>query len=150
MKHDPRRTFGQNGIGATVSYIFMDVLCAGLGMGVPVFCILLGFPLGWFAARRAELRLPEPAGAMRRALRYAFDTSAFTMALMLLVWSWAIRPLFNPLVDCGSMGVPLILYEPRIILMVVVSPFLQFLMSVFGAFLTFQYRLRKGTFGSGR
>jgi hypothetical protein len=27
-------------------YIILDIICVGLGMGVPVFCILVGFRVG--------------------------------------------------------------------------------------------------------
>ena len=35
-----------------IFYILIDLICIGAGMGVPVFCILLGFPLGWYIAKR--------------------------------------------------------------------------------------------------
>lgn len=35
-----------------ILYILIDIICVGVGMGVPIFCILLGFPLGWYIARR--------------------------------------------------------------------------------------------------
>jgi hypothetical protein len=46
---------------------------------------------------------------------------------------------FDPSVDIANFGMPLILFEPRasflgwLVLMVVVSPVLQFLVTVFGA-----------------
>jgi hypothetical protein len=143
VKHDIRRSFGQHWLGASVAYIVMDVLCAALGMGVPFFCIMLGFPVGWFAAVRAWYFVPSHVPAMKRALRYALLTSAVTFVMMAVHWSWLIPKLLDPRVDCGSMGVPLILYEPRasligwLILMTIVSPGLQLLMTAFGAYLTF-------------
>jgi ABC-type spermidine/putrescine transport system permease subunit I len=35
-----------------VLYILVDLICIGAGMGVPLFCILLGFPLGWYITKR--------------------------------------------------------------------------------------------------
>jgi hypothetical protein len=52
---------------------------------------------------------------------------------------------FNPVINPGNMGLPLLLYEPKasligwLVLMILISPFLQFLMTVFGSFLTFQF-----------
>ena len=37
---------------AFLIYIIIDVLCVGLGMGVPFFSIILGFPVGWYLAKR--------------------------------------------------------------------------------------------------
>jgi hypothetical protein len=154
-KHDWSKTWGQKAAGLIVIYVVMDVLCAALGMGVPFACILLGFPVGVFAALRAEYLVGEPAGAMRRALRYAFITSGVTFVLMAAQWGWLLKFLFNPRVDPGSMGLPLILYDPIpsfigwIVLMVVVSPALQFVVTLMGAYLAFMVRLHKG-WGEGR
>jgi hypothetical protein len=145
---DWRRTFGQNAIGALVAYVVMDALCAALGMGVPVACILLGLGVGWFGALRAEFYLGTPALAMRRVLRYAWITSGVTFVIMLGVWGRLIRFLLNPRVDPGSMGLPLILYDPLasfigwLVLMILIAPALQFLTTLGGAYLTFAARLR--------
>jgi hypothetical protein len=37
---------------AFLIYIIIDVLCVGIGMGVPFFSIILGFPVGWYLAKR--------------------------------------------------------------------------------------------------
>jgi hypothetical protein len=150
MKHDARKTFGQHWLGAMISYVVIDVLCAGLGMGVPLFCIILGFGVGWFGAMRAEYFIEEPGRAMRRVLRYAWLTSAVTLVMMAVLWGRLVPVLFHPTVDAGNMGLPLWLYEPRlslagwILLMVVIAPFMQAVMTAFGAYLTFQRRLRSG------
>ena len=34
-------------------FVLLDVICVGMGMGVPIFCIALGFPVGWYIAARA-------------------------------------------------------------------------------------------------
>ncbi len=33
---------------ALLLYAALDVICVGAGMGVPIFCILLGLPVGWW------------------------------------------------------------------------------------------------------
>jgi hypothetical protein len=49
---------------------------------------------------------------------------------------------FDPVADLANFGIPLILYDPTasfigwLALMIVISPFLQFLMALFGAHLT--------------
>jgi hypothetical protein len=154
---DRRRTFGQNAVGALVAYVVMDVLCAGLGMGVPFACILLGFGVGWFGALRAELFLGEPGPAMRRVLRYAWLTTGVTFAIMAAVWGPLVRFLLNPVVDPGSMGLPLILYDPLasfvgwLVLMILISPAMQFVTTLAGAYLTLNARLNSdGRSGMGR
>jgi hypothetical protein len=62
--------------------------------------------------------------------------------MMALLWGLCIPMLFDPTVDLASFGIPLILYEPKasfvgwLVLMIVISPFLQFLMTLFGSHLT--------------
>ena len=127
FRYDPSKTFGQNWIGAFIAYIVIDGLCAALGMGVPFFCILLGFSVGWFGAARAWHFVPGHVGAMKRSLRYALLTSLVTLVIMAVAW--------------GRL-VPLLLYEPKasligwLVLMILISPFLQFLMTMFGSFVT--------------
>jgi hypothetical protein len=29
-------------------FAFLDMACIGMGMGVPIFCILFGLPVGWY------------------------------------------------------------------------------------------------------
>ena len=145
FRYDPARTFGQNAVGAFIAYAVIDGLCAALGMGVPLFCILLGFSVGWFNALRAWHFVPGKVGAMKRSLRYALLTSLVTLVIMVVVWGKLVPMVLHPIINPGSMGLPLLLYEPKpsligwLVLMIVVSPFLQFLMTVFGSFLTFLF-----------
>ncbi len=144
--HTLAQTFGQHWAGAFIAYVVMDLLLAGLGMGTPVFCIVFGFGVGWFGARRAEYFVPTVRGAMMRALRYAFLTSAVTMVLMAAVWARLVPILLNPRVNPGSLGLPLNLYDTRwslvgwLVLMAFTGPAVQVLMTVFGAYLTFLVR----------
>ena len=120
----------------------MDVLCAGLGMGVPLFCILLGFSVGWFGAVRASYFVPGHVGAMKRSLRYALLTALVTFVIMVAIWGRLVPLMFHPVINPGNMGLPLLLYEPRaslvgwLVLMILISPFLQLLMTVFGSYVT--------------
>jgi len=142
FRYDPARMFGQNWVGAFIAYVVIDGLCAGLGMGVPFFCILLGFSVGWFGAVRAWHFVPGHVGAMRRSLRYALLTSLVTLVIMAAIWGRLVPLMFHPVIDPGNMGLPLLLYEPKaslvgwLVLMIFVSPFLQFLMTVFGSYAT--------------
>jgi len=142
FRYDPAKTFCQNWVGALIAYAVMDVLCAGLGMGVPLFCILLGLPVGGFGAVRAWLFVPGLVGVLKRSLRYALLTSLVTVVMMAAIWGRLIPLLFHPVINPGNMGLPLLLYEPRasligwLVLMIFISPFLQFLMTVFGSFAT--------------
>jgi len=54
-------------------FVFLGVFCVGPDIGVPFFCILLGFPTGWYAARRAiALTLAgDVKGMLCKALVYA-------------------------------------------------------------------------------
>jgi hypothetical protein len=123
-------------------YVAIDVLCVGLGMGVPVFCIALGFPTGWVSARRA-LRARDSYSSdviTSQILRFAFRDSAvaagITLAAMLVVWLPFGFVYFEPAVDLSEVGIPMILYTPRAsfvaweILMIIVAPVLQFLVSL--------------------
>lgn len=125
-----------------VMYITLDVLCIGMGMGVPIFCILFGLPVGWYIVRRLIDRGLELGQVLRLAWKYAFLTAAVTLAGMVLLWGRAAGLLFDPAYDLANFGMPLILYEPRasfigwLVLMMFISPFLQLLMTLFGAYWT--------------
>jgi len=156
FRYDPAKTFGQNAVGAFIAYAVIDGLCAGLGMGVPFFCILLGFSVGWFGAVRAWHFVPGHVGAMKRSLRYALLTSLVTFAIMVAVWGRLVPLMFHPVINPGNMGLPLLLYEPKaslvgwLVLMTVVSPFLQFLMTAFGSYVTFLFLFHRRADGPPR
>lgn len=124
---------------AVLLYLCLDVLCAGAGMGVPFFCILLGFPVGWVIARRVAQVARPAREALRSVLKWSALTSGVTFLGMLPIWGAMGTLLFDPATDFTRVGIPLILYEPRpsfigwLILMIFISPFLQFLMTLFGA-----------------
>ncbi len=134
------------GLGA---YILCDALCVGMGMGVPIFCILLGLPLGWLVVQRILPRDMPLARALGRVLAYAALAAAITLVGMALLWLPFARVLFIPGYDLVETGIPMILYEPRastigwVVLMVVISPFLQMLTALFGAHLALLWSHRR-------
>ena len=123
-------------------YALLDTACAGAGMGVPFFCILLGFPAGGYIARLVTQENAPLRPMLRKALRYAILCSLFTVALMAAIWGMTVPMLFNPSADLANFGIPMILYEPRasfigwLVLMIIVSPVLQLLATVFGTCVT--------------
>ena len=141
-------------VGAALAvYVALDVVAIGMGMGVPIFCILLGFPAGWHAVRIAAARLgpergpadlPPPGGVsvplLRRVFVYALVASSVTLLAMAVLWGWwGLAALFDPATDYVQLGMPLFLFEPKasfigwLVLMIVVSPVLQLLAMVFGS-----------------
>ena len=127
---------------ALVLFAFIDIFCMGAGMGVPFFNILLGLPVGWYLARRLAEKAVDTRTLMGKLLLWSTITSAFTVLLMTIIWMPAIRMLFDPTADLANFGIPFILFEPLasfigwLVLMILISPFLQMLMTLFGAQVT--------------
>jgi len=123
-------------------YALLDILCVGMGMGVPFFNILLGLLVGVLIVRRIAVDSTTPRMILRKILSAAAFTAAFTFILMVLIWGFSLLMFFNSGADLANYGMPLILFEPLpsfigwLVLMIVISPFLQFLMTLFGAHLT--------------
>jgi hypothetical protein len=133
-----------------VTYIVLDTLFVGMGMGVPFFCILFGFPVGWYLTKRSAFQKLHINDILRGILKYATLTSLITLAWMLIIWGPMITMLQNPAVNFANFGIPLILYDPKlsfigwIILMIFISPFLQVLTTVFASHVAL-WRLSKKT-----
>jgi hypothetical protein len=129
-----------------ILYVVADIICVGMGMGVPIFAILLGFPIGCMIARRVAVSNNEVLGSLTRIMYYAALTAAVTMLCMALLWGSCIALLFDPTFDFSNFGIPMILYAPKasfvgwLILMIFISPFLQFLMTLFSSNLTLMLR----------
>jgi hypothetical protein len=128
---------------AFLIYIIVDLLCVGpFGMGVPFFSIILGFPVGWYLAKRLNSPDLNVKVLLNRIFKYAIITSGFTFILMLLIWGMFFPMLWNVNADFANFGIPMILYNPKasfigwLILMIIISPFLQILTTVFAANLT--------------
>jgi hypothetical protein len=135
---------------ALALFAVLDIFCVGLGMGVPIFCILLGLPVGWYIARRTMRRGADVGWLLGKMLLGAGLTSSFTLVMMAVLWGPSAVMLFDPTADLAEFGMPLILYEPLasfvawLVLMIVISPFLQFLMTLFGSHITVLWRLSRG------
>jgi len=135
-------------------FVFLDTICVGMGMGVPFFCILFGFVVGWYVVRRLVVAGTDLPRTLDRTFFYALVTAAYTLVVMALLWGPAARMLSGPDADLANFGIPLILYEPRpsfigwLVLMIVISPFLQLLTTLFGAHLTLLLQLRRNPSGT--
>jgi hypothetical protein len=136
--------------GAFALFVILDIFCVGGGMGVPVLNILFGFVVGWFLVRWISRKTQETADILKRLLRYAMITSCVTLVGMALIWGPAVRLLFDGKAALANFGIPQILYEPRasfigwLILMIVISPFLQLLTTIFGGHIALLLKNRRG------
>jgi hypothetical protein len=124
---------------ALLIYLSLDVLCVGAGMGVPIFCIALGFLVGWYIGNRVSIGSADLRSVLRKTFTYAIITASVTFVGMCLIWGRCVVMLFDPATDFVNFGIPMILYQPKasfigwLVLMIFISPFLQFLMTLFGA-----------------
>jgi hypothetical protein len=123
-------------------FVVLDIICIGMGMGVPIFCILFGFLVGWYVVKNITATTTQVREVFRKVLLYAAVTAAVTLVGMAAIWGPTISILFDPGRDIANFGVPMILYEPKasfigwIVLMIVISPALQLLTTLFGSHLT--------------
>jgi hypothetical protein len=142
MKNLQKRLETLKPIWALVIFVLIDIIFIGMGMAVPFFCILLGIPLGWFLVVYVTVKPTQVRDVMWKVLIYAAIAAGITMVGMLILWIPVSTMLFDPSNDLSTSGVPLILYEPRasligwLALMIVISPVLQLLTTLFGAYLT--------------
>ena len=126
---------------ALTAFVVIDIICFGMGMGVPVFCILFGFLVGWYIVRNVTANTPHIREVLRKIFRYAVITSSFTFVLSAVAWGRCITWLFDANADLANFGIPMILFEPRasfigwLVLMIAVSPFLQLLTTLFSSHL---------------
>ena len=127
---------------AIILYILLNLICVGAGMGVPIFCILLGFPLGWYITKRVTASTEQLYQNYYKIFKFSLFATIFTIIIMLIVWGSAILINIHSSSDIQNFGHPYILYDPKtsfigwLILMVFISPFLQLLTTIFGAFIT--------------
>lgn len=130
-----------NRIVRTAAYVVVDIVAIGAGMGLPVFAILLGFPVGWLLPLSLGISAPCKPDDLRAILRAALVASGVTFAVAAVIWLPTLSRLSGPPNRIANFGIPMILYEPLpsfigwIVLMVVVSPILQLLAVVFGSVL---------------
>ncbi len=143
------RIFTLNTKIALAIYVVADVACVGMGMGVPIFCIGFGFFVGWYIAMRAIRGTSNVRQVLRTVLVHAFATSVVSFVLMALLWGPTIKLLFTPGYDFANFGIPLILYDPKLsfvgwlVLMIIISPFLQLLTTLFASYLALLVRLKE-------
>jgi hypothetical protein len=123
-------------------FVIGDLVCVAMGMGVPIFCIGFGFPVGWYIAKRVTLTTAKVKDVFQTVLLHAIATSAFTLLVMSVLWGPTTPMLLDPNSDFANFGIPLILYDPKlsfigwVVLMIFISPFLQLLTILFGSYLT--------------
>ena len=123
-------------------FIIIDIFCTGAGMGVPIFCILFGFITGWVIIKIILLRTNDLNEVLKKSIKYGILTTLVTFILMLIIWGWATIAFFNNNCDFKNFGHPLILYDPKLsfigwlVLMIVISPILQLLTTVFSFYIT--------------
>ena len=124
-------------------FVILDIFCVGLGMGVPFFCILFGFPVGWYSAKRIIINANREKVdfILKKTLHYALVTSIFTFLVMTILWGRTVPMFFDPNMDFVNFGIPFILYDPKLsfigwmFLMIFISPFLQLLTTIFASYL---------------
>lgn len=127
-------------------FIALSIICTGMGMGVPIFNILFGFIIGWFAARRALGSFDDIGMALKKILYYLLFCSGFTFLTMAAIWGRVVPMIFAGSSDFTDFGIPMILFDPKlsfigwIILMIVISPFLQLLTSIFSGYLVVAFK----------
>jgi len=132
-----------------VLYLALDVFCMGMGMGVPIFNIVFGFIVGWYLVRWVSIGTREAKHILQRLLIYSCVSAGVTFLGMVLIWGWSLTMLYDPHADLANFGIPQILFAPRmsfiawLVLMIVISPFLQLLTTVFGGHLAMLSWYRK-------
>lgn len=147
-KYNMDRIYKMNIKIAFLIFAFLDLICVGMGMGVPIFCILFGFVVGWYIVRRVSLQEENPKNILKKSFKYAIITSLFTFVVMAILWGPTVKLLFTPQYDYKNFGIPLILYDPKIsfigwlVLMIFISPFLQLLTTIFASYLTLLNRYK--------
>jgi len=123
-------------------FMLADFFCMGFGMGVPIFCIALGFPMGWIVARRILIRPIILRTVLRDIIRLSFFTSLFTFIMLAVIWGRLVPWIFDSSHDLANFGIPMILYSAKasfigwLVLMLILSPVLQFMSTIVGAAVT--------------
>ena len=137
--HSVRKILTLLPLRLVVLYVIADTVLVGVGMGVPILAILFGFPVGWYLGNRLVSDPRGFASGLPRVLAWSALTSGVTFLEMAVIWGRTLPRAFGPASELADFGHPLILYTPKasfvgwLVLMILVSPFLQFLMTVFGA-----------------
>ena len=136
------------------AFVVANLVCVGMGMGVPIFCIVFGFFVGWYIVKRVSLDDADVRIVLQRTSIYSLIVPTSTLVLMLILWGPTVKMLFDPTADLANFGIPLILYEPKasfvgwLVLMILISPFLQLLTSLFSSHWTIVLWLQRDHDGS--
>jgi prolipoprotein diacylglyceryltransferase len=126
-------------------YAILDVIFTGMGMGVPIFCIIFGFVVGWYIARRLIQTHKDKQVVLKKIFRYSLTTVLVTFLLMCIIWGRVVPMIFDPSADFENFGHPFLLYDPKIsfigwlVLMIFISPFLQLLTTIFSSYITLMF-----------
>lgn len=126
-----------------ITFVFLELFLTGIAMGIPIFLILFGFFFGFFITKK--ILISNAKNPLKIIFKYSSLASGFSFLIMLAIWGTYSLNIFNKSFDFANSGIPLILYEPFtsfigwIILMIFISPFLQFLMAIFGAYVVLTF-----------
>ena len=127
---------------AFIILIILDIVCIGMGMGVPIFNIVFGFFVGRYIVGRLSFNKFEMKDILLQLFKGACVISCVTFVGMVLIWGWSILLLRGSDTEIENFGIPMILYLPRasligwLILMILITPFLQLLTTIFAGNLT--------------
>ena len=122
--------------------VLIFIVLSGIGMGVPILNILFGFVVGWYSTRRVQSLYTDQKMRLSKIFIYSLFCAGITLVIMLGIWGSTIPLLFDQSADLVNFGHPMILFDPRLsfigwlVLMIIISPFLQLLASIFSAFIT--------------
>ena len=126
-------------IGFYLISILINGVLVGTGMGVPIFCIIMGAPYGFLVVMKMlkkEMRTNIHHHYYYGILKSSAVLALSTFIFMIIIWMpWVIKS-FAPGFEYKNTGMPLILYTLKasfwgwITLMIVISPILQFMTSV--------------------
>jgi len=141
------KIFSRQHLFPIIGFCFLDLVAIGAGMGVPIFAILLGFVVGWFLPQIIVSAESDLVQVLKRCLMASLLTSCLTAVVMMIIWIPTTKMLLDSSADFVNFGIPMILYDPRasfigwILLMVVVSPFLQVLSTAFASAVRLAWRM---------
>jgi hypothetical protein len=122
-----------------MAYGFLDLIAVGMGMGVPIFAILFGLFVGWTIPAIVISGDSTFRQLLKDSLLASLLASCFTVLILMVIWGPATRMLLDPSANYENYGIPMILYEPKasfigwMVLMMIISPALQFLAAVFSS-----------------
>lgn len=117
-----------------IIYVLANGFLTAFGIGIPILNIFFGFYVGYYITNKFHDNL-------KSIWTYSLSSSAITFIFMLLIWGNLIFKIFDPSFDFSNFGHPMILFDPKmsfigwIVLMIVISPFLQLLTTIFSAFI---------------